>query len=168
MPAPPARRVWACIGLGSNLGDRRSHLEAAFGSLAGLLFTTLVRRSTIIETEPLGPPGQGRYLNAAAIVSTALTARQLLHAFREIERSRGRRRPDPQKWGPRTLDLDLLLYGDWMINEPGLIVPHPRMHQRLFVLEPLAEIAADVAVPGRDKTVAALLADLRAANARIA
>lgn len=127
-------------------------------------FTFLLRRSKFIETEPIGPPGQGRYLNAAATVSTALTARQLLHGFREIERSRGRRRPDPEKWGPRTLDLDLLLYGSWMINEPRLIVPHPRMFGRLFVLEPLAEIAGDTAVPGKEKTVAGLLADLRAAK----
>lgn len=109
------------------------------------------------ETEPVGPPGQERYLNAAAVIATALTPRDLLGRLLAIEASRGRVRPDPVRWGPRTLDLDLLLFGNLTIDEPGLTVPHPRLAERLFVLRPLAEVAGQCTVPGTGRTVMELL-----------
>lgn len=152
--------VTAFIALGSNLasglGDRRSHIEAAFGAIGRLEGTRLSARSAVIETDPVGPPGQSRYLNAAAGVVTTLAPRELLDLLIGIERSRGRDRSREQRWGPRTLDLDLLLYGDLIIREPGLVVPHPRLHERTFVLEPLSQIAPEVVVPGLGRTVSEL------------
>lgn len=152
----------AALALGSNLGDRRAHIEHAFQALDSLPGTRVTARSSVIETEPLGPAGQQNYLNAAALVQTSLPARVLLDAMLVIESSRGRVRPDAVRWGPRTLDLDLLLYADDRIDEPGLVIPHPRLAERLFVLIPLAEIAPAVAVPGRARTVSDLLAALQA------
>jgi 2-amino-4-hydroxy-6-hydroxymethyldihydropteridine diphosphokinase len=105
---------------------------------------------------------QGPYLNAAALLETALGARALLDALLAIERARGRDRAGAARWGPRTLDLDLLLYGDRIIDEPGLTVPHPRMHERLFVLRPLALIAPEMIVPTCRLSVGALLSRLDA------
>ncbi len=154
----------AAVALGSNLdsalGDRSAHLEAAFAALAALPETSLLARSRAYETAPVGPPGQGPYLNAAAILATRLPARDLLEEMLKIEATRGRNRATEQRWGPRTLDLDLIVYGDAQIDEPGLTVPHPRLAEREFVLEPLAEIAPDLIVPGRG-TVAQLLAAVR-------
>ncbi len=154
----------AAVAIGSNLGDRGGHVVAALVALASLPRTDLIARSRVVETEALVLPGQprgGAYLNAAAIVRTRLSARELLGQFQAIERGRGRdRASEPGRWLPRTLDLDLLLYGDGVINEPGLIVPHPRMHERRFVLGPLAEVAADWRIPGLNRTAADLLADL--------
>ena len=147
----------AAFGLGSNLGDRRAHLEAAVRWLAALGEVLAV--SSFRETAAVGGPPQPDYLNAAVVVATEQAPRALLAAAQEIERRAGRERG--VVGGPRTLDLDLLLYGDRTVREPGLVVPHPRLHERLFVLEPLAEIALDWPVPGFGRTVGELLADLR-------
>lgn len=133
-------RIEAAIALGSNLGDREATLRSAVAALDALPHTDLQRVSRFHETDPVGPPGQGRYLNAAAILSTGLPPRRLLEALLEIERHHGRIRSELRN-GPRTLDLDLTLYGDLVLSEGGLEVPHPRFATRRFVLAPLAEIA---------------------------
>jgi 2-amino-4-hydroxy-6-hydroxymethyldihydropteridine diphosphokinase len=149
--------VTAAIALGTNLGDRRAHIAFAFDALARLPDSKLIASSRVVETAPVGPVEQGDYLNAAAVLETNLPARDLLGHLLSIERLRGRDRAREQRWGPRTLDLDLLLYGDRIIDEPGLAVPHPRLHERLFVLGPLAEVAPDLVVPGLGRTVEQLL-----------
>jgi len=146
----------AAVALGSNLGDRLAHFDAAFAAMDAMPGTWLVARSLCHETEPVGPPGQGMYLNAAAVLHTTLDPRPLLDALLRIERAQGRDRSAAERWGPRTLDLDLLLYDERVIDEPGLTLPHPRLHERLFVLEPLAEIAPGLSVPGTGATVAEL------------
>ena len=143
----------AYVGLGANLGDR----EAAILSAADRLPAR--RLSTIRETPPWGYVDQPPFLNAVAEVETALPARAFLDRLLEIERSLGRLRLGPH-WGPRTIDLDLLLYGDAVIEEPGLTVPHPHLHERLFVLEPLAELDSLLFVPGKG-TVSSLLAEIQ-------
>jgi 2-amino-4-hydroxy-6-hydroxymethyldihydropteridine diphosphokinase len=134
----------AFIGLGSNLGDREGNLRAALARLTEL---GEVRASSFRETDPVGVTDQPRFLNAAAEVSTDLPARDLLDALLAIERDLGRDRAREERWGPRTLDLDLLLYGDDVIDEPGLTVPHPRLAERRFVLEPLHELAPGLLLP---------------------
>lgn len=134
----------AFIGLGANLGDREATIRAALDALAEEGGIEVVAVSTLRETEPVGVGPQPLFLNGAAAIETTLTARELLDRLLATEQSFGRTRT-PGEHGPRTLDLDLLLYGDEQIDEPGLTVPHPRLHERAFVLEPLAEIAADVA-----------------------
>ena len=146
----------AYVGLGSNLGDRESLIRQA----AELIGAT--RLSTIIETEPWGYEQQPRFLNAVAEVETPLTPRAFLDQLLEVERRLGRERPGRQ-WGPRTIDLDLLLYGDEELDEPGLVVPHPRLEERLFVLEPLAELVPSQRIPGSG-TVQAALAGLQSAG----
>jgi 2-amino-4-hydroxy-6-hydroxymethyldihydropteridine diphosphokinase len=160
MKPPSDKPVEVAIGLGSNVGDRSGHLHAAIGGIGTLQHTTVLAISDLIETLPVGPVPQGPYVNAAAVVRTALTPRDFLDAMLEIERSRGRDRALEQRWGPRTLDLDLLLYADQVIDEPGLTVPHPHLHQRRFVLAPLAQIAPGWRIPGLDRTVSMLLAEL--------
>lgn len=154
MPTIPAI---AAIALGANLGDRAATLTAAAGRLGSIPGTTVMSISRFVETDPVGPIAQPRYLNAAAVVQTVQPPRVLLEAMLEIERSLGRDRASEQRWGPRTIDLDLLLYGGLTINEPGLTIPHPRMHERLFVLLPLAEIRPDLVVP----TLGVRIAELR-------
>ncbi|HJZ76711.1 MAG TPA: 2-amino-4-hydroxy-6-hydroxymethyldihydropteridine diphosphokinase [Vicinamibacterales bacterium] len=145
------------VALGSNLGDRRAHLDFAVAKLRALLRHVAV--STYHETVPVGVTGpQPRYLNAAAVGDTTLEAHPLLDALLAIEGLRGRDRPHPN--APRTLDLDLILYGSRVIDAPGLIVPHPRFRERRFVLEPLAEVAPELRDPVTGKTVAELLAAL--------
>jgi 2-amino-4-hydroxy-6-hydroxymethyldihydropteridine diphosphokinase len=138
----------AYVGLGANLGDREATLRAAVDALAAEDGIEVVAVSTLRETEPVGVGEQPRFLNGAAELETALTARELLHFLLAVEQRFGRVRV-PGEHGPRTLDLDLLLYGEEAIDEPGLTVPHPRLHERRFVLEPLAELAPGLVVPGR-------------------
>ena len=146
----------AYVGLGSNLGDRESLIREA----AELIGAT--RLSTIIETEPWGYEQQPKFLNAVAEVDTPLTARAFLEQLLEVEGRLGRERPG-RRWGPRTIDLDLLLYGDEELDEPGLVVPHPHLEERLFVLEPLAELVPARRIPGSG-TVQAALAGLQSAG----
>jgi len=146
----------AYVGLGSNLGDR----EALIRDAAGLIGAR--RLSTIVETEPWGLADQPPFLNAVAEVETPCGARRFLDLLLDVERRLGRERVGP-RWGPRTIDLDLLLFGGAELDEPGLVVPHPFLHERLFVLEPLAELAPDLDVPGRGR-VSALLAGLQSGS----
>jgi 2-amino-4-hydroxy-6-hydroxymethyldihydropteridine diphosphokinase len=142
------------VALGSNLGDRRSHLDYAASRLRSLLAD--LRVSGYYETDPVDVQGaQPLFLNAAAVGSTDASAQDLLRALLSIEAERGRERPHPG--AARTLDLDLILYGSVVLNEPGLVVPHPRFRERLFVLEPLAEIAPDLVDPVTGSTVGELL-----------
>ncbi|MEL7472455.1 MAG: 2-amino-4-hydroxy-6-hydroxymethyldihydropteridine diphosphokinase [Planctomycetota bacterium] len=144
----------SAIALGANLGDPSAAVTDAFGAIAGVPGVDLLARSSLFETAPVGgPPNQPSYINAAVIVRCAVEARALLDALQAIERNRGRDRANEKRWGPRVLDLDLLVHGDAVIDEPGLCVPHPRLAERLFVLEPLAEIAPDLVVPGRGRVV---------------
>lgn len=142
------------IALGSNLpgpiGEPHDAISWASRRIVSIPGVSMVRLSTIIRTEPVGPPGQPSYCNAAltCLVDPArLAPRALLGSMLDIEREAGRDRATEPRWGPRTLDLDLLLYADCVIDEPGLTVPHPRMLDRLFVLQPLAEIAPDWVIP---------------------
>lgn len=154
--------VRACIGLGGNIGDVAAALRAALAALGALPGTRLVRASRFYRTPAWGVEAQPDFINAVAVLDTTLPARALLDALLDIERAHGRERAaDGSRWGPRTLDLDLLLYGEAVIDEPGLIVPHPQLHARAFVLVPLAEVAADAEVPGRGR-VDALLAGVDA------
>ena len=138
----------AYIGLGANLGDREAMLRAALEQLAAEPAIRVVEVSPLRDTAPVGMVDQPRFLNAAAAVETTLSARDLLDRLLAIERRLGRTREGP-RFGPRTIDLDLLLYGEERIDEPGLEVPHPRLHERLFALEPLAELDPGLDVPGR-------------------
>lgn len=142
------------IALGSNLGDRRAHLEYAIDALQ--LDLTDIAVSSFLETEPVGVgPEHGVYLNAVIVGRTQLSARLLMERLLEIEEERGRARPYPM--APRTLDLDLVLYGDDIIEEDGLSVPHPRFREREFVLRPLAEIAPEMIDPVTGKRISDLL-----------
>jgi 2-amino-4-hydroxy-6-hydroxymethyldihydropteridine diphosphokinase len=138
----------AFVGLGANLGDRERTLRAAVDALGGEDGVDVVAVSTLRETDPVGVGEQPRYLNGVAALETALGARELLERLLALEQRFGRVRV-PGEHGPRTLDLDLLLYGDDELEEPGLTLPHPRMHERRFALEPLAELAPGLVVPGR-------------------
>lgn len=152
-----ASPVCAWIGLGGNLGDSAGRLEAALDALAGLPDTRLLRRSRLYRSPPWGIVEQPPFVNAVAEVETALSADELLAALLEIERRAGRTRDPARRWGPRELDLDVLLYGDQRIETSGLSVPHPCLGERAFVLVPMAELAPDLMVPGRGR-VADLLA----------
>lgn len=132
-------RARAYLGLGSNLGDRSQYLQFAVDVLAERT-GAVVAVSPIYETDPVGGPSQPDYLNAVVALETTLTARQLLEVAKEIEQEAGRL-PDGERWGPRPLDIDVLLVGQERVEEDDLVVPHPRMHQRAFVLAPLADIA---------------------------
>ena len=151
--------IRAYVGLGANLGDREATLRRALALLGAERGVEVVAVSALRETDPVGLVDQPRFLNAVAAVDTDLSARDLLDVLLGVERVLGRTRDGP-RYGPRTIDLDLLLYGDERIDEPGLDVPHPRLHERRFVLEPLAELDADLAVPGRGR-VGELLAGLQ-------
>jgi 2-amino-4-hydroxy-6-hydroxymethyldihydropteridine diphosphokinase len=152
----------AYVGLGSNLADPRAQVERALRALAQLPRTTLVRCSRLYRSAPWGRADQPEFVNAVAELRTELSARELLEALLAIERRAGRER-DATRWGPRVLDLDILVYGDRVIDETGLHVPHPHLAERAFVLAPLAEIAPDLIVPERGR-VAALLARIDASG----
>jgi 2-amino-4-hydroxy-6-hydroxymethyldihydropteridine diphosphokinase len=137
----------AYVGLGANLGEREGALSAALAALDAREGIDVVAVSTFRETDPVDYLDQPRFLNAAAALDTTLAPRELLDALLEVERSLGRTREGP-RFGPRTIDLDLLLYGGESFDEPGLTVPHPRLHVRSFALEPLAELEPGLVVPG--------------------
>ncbi|HEY7726612.1 MAG TPA: 2-amino-4-hydroxy-6-hydroxymethyldihydropteridine diphosphokinase [Anaeromyxobacteraceae bacterium] len=142
------------VGVGSNLGDRHGHLAAAAERLRASPAVALVRASRVWDNAPLGPE-QPRYLNAVLEIESELRPAAIHALLRLVEEAAGRVRAEPM--GPRTLDLDLLLYGDESVEGPGLTVPHPRLVERRFVLQPLAELCPDRVVPGRGATVEALL-----------
>jgi 2-amino-4-hydroxy-6-hydroxymethyldihydropteridine diphosphokinase len=153
----------ALIGLGSNLGDRTGALDLAVAALAQADGIVVQKVSRYHETRPVGgPEGQGDYLNAAVAIETTLDPLALLHTLQAIERQAGRVRT--VRWGPRTLDLDLLLFGDRVIQTDELQVPHPRMAERLFVLAPLAEIAEEDVDPVTGRTIAELLSACQASD----
>lgn len=145
MPEPVA----AFVALGSNLDDPRIQVERGFDALSALPDTRLRARSRLFRTPPWGIVEQPDFINAVARLETLLAPRDLLAGLLDIEARAGRVRGVPN--GPRVLDLDLLLYGNAVIHEPGLVVPHPRLHLRAFVLAPLADIAWDLEIPGRGR-----------------
>jgi 2-amino-4-hydroxy-6-hydroxymethyldihydropteridine diphosphokinase len=138
----------AYVGLGANLGDRAATLRRAIDLLAERPAIDVVGVSSFRETDPVGYLDQPRFLNAAVVVETSLTPSALLAALLDVERELGRVREGP-RYGPRTVDLDLLLMDDVVLDEPGLELPHPRLHERMFALEPLAELDPELVVPGR-------------------
>ena len=148
----------AYVGLGANLGDREATIRRAVELLADADGIDVLAVSALRETDPVGLEDQPRFLNGAAALETTLRPRVLLEVLLGIERVLGRVR-DGVRFGPRTIDLDLLLYDEETVDEPGLTVPHPRLHERRFALEPLAELAPALAIPGRGR-VSDLLARL--------
>jgi 2-amino-4-hydroxy-6-hydroxymethyldihydropteridine diphosphokinase len=153
----------AFVALGSNLGDRRAQLDGALRALRATRGVRVVAASDWVETEPVGgPPRQGPYLNGVVELETTLEPRALLARLLEIERAAGRVRVAGVRDAPRTLDLDLLLHGERRVEEPDLLVPHPRMEERVFVLQPLAQLAPQRRLPGCRLTVRERLEQLLA------
>lgn len=157
MTTPDAIEMRCYIGLGSNLGDRKQHLRDAIDAIGRIGRTSVLRSSGFYETAPVGGPRQPDYLNAALEIATSLEPPGLLDELQRIEAAMGRTRE--VHWGPRAIDLDILLCGDVVLNTPRLTVPHPLMHGRRFVLEPLSEIAPDVVHPVLKKSISALLSE---------
>ena len=147
----------AYVGLGANLGPREETLRRAVELIDRTPAVDVLAVSELRETEPVGAVDQPPFLNGAVALETSLSARELLDLLLDVERELGRVRNE--RWGPRLVDLDLLLYGAETIDEPGLRVPHPRLHERRFALEPLAELDPDLVIPGRGR-VSALVAAL--------
>jgi 2-amino-4-hydroxy-6-hydroxymethyldihydropteridine diphosphokinase len=138
--------VRAYLGLGTNLGDRAANLQFGLDGLAARA-GRVVAISPVYETQPVGGPAQPDYLNAVVVVETELSPRELLVVAKALEAEAGREPTDPERrWGPRPLDIDILMVGDLRVDEPDLVVPHPRIHQRTFVLAPLADVAPDLVV----------------------
>jgi 2-amino-4-hydroxy-6-hydroxymethyldihydropteridine diphosphokinase len=151
------------IGLGSNLGDRSANLIGAIATLGRTRGVAVQRVSSFHETEPVGgPPGQGMFLNAVALLETDLEPLELLDVLQRIEAEFGRERT--VHWGERTLDLDMLLFEDRIVDIPELCLPHPRMRTRRFVLEPLVEVAPAIVDPVTNRPFAAILVDLVASS----
>jgi 2-amino-4-hydroxy-6-hydroxymethyldihydropteridine diphosphokinase len=151
----------ALIGIGSNVGDRAANIELARRGLAGLPRTKLVAFSGVYATAPVSHVPQGEFFNAAAALETTLEPAELLSHLMDIEAAAGRQPPGHRvKWGPRSLDLDILLYDDRVIDTDDLHVPHPAMHERWFVLKPLADVAPDAVHPVLKKTVAEMLVEV--------
>lgn len=148
-----------CLGLGANVGEREANIKRAVRDLAQGGAITVLAGAALYETTPVGFRAQGDFLNTVISVATALTPRQLLTACQETERRVGRRKTF--RWGPRVIDIDLLCYDDCVIAAPDLVVPHPRLQERRFVLVPLCELAPQLVLPTADKPVCALLADCR-------
>lgn len=159
----------AYVALGSNLGDREALLAFAVSELDATPGLTVAAVSRVFETDPVGPPLQNPYLNAALALHSELSPRRLLDRLLAIERAAGRRRasggePGPARWSSRPLDLDLLLYGlhgDVCVDEPDLTLPHPRLHVRAFVLEPLCELAGELVHPRLGESIESLAARVR-------
>jgi len=156
-PAPGTERAW--VGVGANLGDARATVERALRDLAALSMAEPARASSLYRTEPLGDPGQPWYVNAVAEVDTDLSPLELLAALHRLERRAGRPQ-ERQRWAPRELDLDLLLFGERVLETADLVLPHPGLALRRFVLEPLAELAPSVRDPRTGRSAAELLAGL--------
>ncbi len=165
-PLTPATLV--AIALGSNLGDRAANISRAFDLLATLRGTTLVKRSTVVETPALrtsaAHPG-GPFLNAVALIETNLAPLELLAKLHGLEASLGRDRAGSPTGSPRTIDLDVIVFGRCVMNEPGLTIPHPRLHERTFVLGPLAEVAPTMVIPTLGRSAEDLFALLRTLSA---
>ncbi|MBI4008413.1 MAG: 2-amino-4-hydroxy-6-hydroxymethyldihydropteridine diphosphokinase [Planctomycetes bacterium] len=149
----------AYLGLGSNLGNREKNLKDCIKKIKTLKGIKLLSASRFYETEPAGGPPQPKYLNAAIAIETHLSPRKLLKRLQEVESSSGRLRD--VKWGARTLDIDILLYDNQIVTDDDLIIPHIMMHERLFVLKPLCEIAANVKHPILNKTITKLMYDIK-------
>jgi 2-amino-4-hydroxy-6-hydroxymethyldihydropteridine diphosphokinase len=145
----------AYVGLGANLGDREATIRRAVELLAEREGIEVLAVSALRETDPVGLEDQPRFMNGAAVLETTLGPRALLETLLEVERLLGRTRDGP-RFGPRAIDLDLLLYDDETVDEPGLTVPHPRLHERRFALEPLAELDPALAIPGRGRVLVLL------------
>ena len=143
------------VGIGSNEGDRLANISRAIQQLGQSPGVRLIQLATIQETEPVGPP-QGLFLNTVVELETVLSPRELLGLVKRLERELGRL-PTAHRWGPRPIDLDLLLYDDQAISEQDLLIPHPQLHARRFVLEPLAQLAPELIHPVRKQTIAQLL-----------
>lgn len=156
----------AFVGLGSNLDEPVAQVESAIEALQRLPGSTVTKRSSLYRTAPWGGIEQPDFVNAVVALETELTANALMEELLAIERRLGRRR-DVERYGPRVIDLDLLLYDAALIDEPQLRVPHPRLHERAFVLVPLAEIAPDASIPGQGSVAAALAAVDRTACVRL-
>ena len=155
----------AYIGFGSNLGDRLENCRNAIGALAALPPCSLLKTSSFYETSPVGMVDQPAFINGVVLLETDEDAHWLLRQMLEIEKTFGRIRN--LKWGPRSIDLDLLFFDDQIINTPELSVPHPSLHERRFVLEPLNEVASDFRHPSLGKSVADLLNDLKDGEQRV-
>ena len=153
----------AYIALGSNVGDRGANIAAAIAALAATHGIVVLRVAEPIETDPVDcPPGSGSFLNTAAVLDTTLAPTELLGLLHDVEQRLNRERLGRN--APRTIDLDILMYDDYVVDSPHLALPHPRMHQRRFVLAPLAAVAPDAVHPVLRKTIAALLSDLDASD----
>ena len=158
--------VVAYIGLGANLGDREATLRSAVSGIGGLVGSRVLVVSSWLQTEPVGPIDQPAFLNGAVALETTLSPERLMAELLRIELQHGRDRTSGQRWGPRTLDLDLLLYGTQTVSTDRLTIPHPRLTEREFVLVPLTEIAPHAEIPGMDLTVSGALDRLLAGRTK--